>query len=103
MANFEDFPPIICLTANFLPTGGGANSCEILTSASIYYRWGDYPEKLNLDYIASLIETGGWFDGKHPFIRVDRRKTPAQVYAPTYFLDNEDRFEYLLVPPTDRI
>ena len=77
---------------------------KILTCLTvIYYRWGDYPEKLDLDYIASLIETGGWFDGKHPFIRVDRRKTPAQVYAPTYFLDNEDRFEYLLVPPMDRI
>ena len=23
MANFEDFPPIFCLTADFLPQGGG--------------------------------------------------------------------------------
>ena len=32
-------------------------------------RWGDYPEKLDLDYIAGLVETGEWFDGKRPFIR----------------------------------
>ena len=35
--------------------------------------------------------------------RVDRRKTPDTVYAPPYFLDNEDRFEYLMVPPQDRL
>ena len=35
--------------------------------------------------------------------RVDRRKTPDSVYAPPYFLDNEDRFEYLMVPPQDRL
>lgn len=66
-------------------------------------RWGDYPEKLDLDYIANLIETGGWFDGKHPLIKVDKRKTPDRIYAPNYFLDNEDKFEYLLVPPRDRV
>ena len=32
-------------------------------------RWGDYPEKLDLDYIARLVEEGEWFDGKRPFIR----------------------------------
>jgi len=66
-------------------------------------RWGDYPEKLDLDYIARLVEEGEWFDGKRPFIRVDRRKTPDDVYAPPYFLENEDRFEYLMVPPQDRL
>lgn len=25
-------------------------------------RWGNYPEKTNLTYIANLIRTGGWFD-----------------------------------------
>ena len=35
-------------------------------------RWGDYPEKMELGYIESLIRNGGWFDGKHPFIKVDR-------------------------------
>ena len=24
-------------------------------------RWGDYPEKTDLNYIAELIKTGGWF------------------------------------------
>ena len=66
-------------------------------------RWGDFPDKLNLDYIASLIRNGEWFDGKHPFIPVNRRKTSASIYAPPFFLDNEDRFEYLLVPPDDRV
>lgn len=69
----------------------------------MFCRWGDYPEKLDLDYIANLIETGGWFDGKHPLIKVDKRKTPDRIYAPNYFLDNEDKFEYLLVPPRDRV
>ncbi len=32
-------------------------------------RWGDFPEKLDLDYIAGLVERGEWFDGKRPFIR----------------------------------
>ena len=66
-------------------------------------RWGDFPDKLNLDYIASLIRNGEWFDGKHPLIPVNRRKTSASIYAPPFFLDNEDRFEYLLVPPDDRV
>ena len=65
-------------------------------------RWGDYPDKLELSYIAGLIETGGWFDGGHPFIRVDRAQTPAHLYAPAFFLDNEERFSHLLVPPQHR-
>ena len=32
MANFEDFPPIFCPTADFLPQGGGALPCKIFTS-----------------------------------------------------------------------
>jgi len=66
-------------------------------------RWGDYPEKMELGYIESLIRNGGWFDGKHPFIKVDRRSSPSEVYAPQYFLENEDLFESLLVPPEDRV
>jgi len=66
-------------------------------------RWGDYPEKMELDYIESLIRTGGWFDGKQPFIKVNRRETPDHVYAPQYFLENDDMFESLLVPPGDRV
>ena len=32
MANFEDFSPIFCPTADFLPQGGGALPCKIFTS-----------------------------------------------------------------------
>ena len=32
-----------------------------------------------------------------------RRDTPKDVYAPQYFLENEDMFESLLVPPGDRV
>ena len=35
MANFEDFPPIFCLTANFLP--GGEHSRLIFISGSLAY------------------------------------------------------------------
>ena len=66
-------------------------------------RWGDFPDKLDLDYIASLIRNGEWFDGKHPLIPVNRRNTSASIYAPPFFLDNEDRFEHLLVHPDDMV
>jgi len=66
-------------------------------------RWGDFPEKMDLEYIESLVSNGGWFDGKHPFIKVNRRDMQDDVYAPKYFLENEDMFEYLLVPPGDRV
>ena len=62
-------------------------------------RWGDYPDKLDLQYIAGLVSTGQWFDGKHPFIAVRRKTTPAELFAPPYFLEQEDRFSYLLEPP----
>ena len=60
-------------------------------------RWGDYPEKTNLTYIASLIRTGGWFDDTHPFILNDDRS--QKFYAPNYMLQNYDKFSYLLEPP----
>ena len=34
MANFEDFKPIFCFTAQFAK-GGGPHSCKIFTGASI--------------------------------------------------------------------
>ena len=34
MANFEDFPPIFCLTADFLPKGGPSNPCKIFISGT---------------------------------------------------------------------
>ena len=66
-------------------------------------RWGDYPDKLDLQYIAGLVRKGEWFDGKHPFLPVNKRRTPEELYAPPFFLENEDRFEYILVPPDDQI
>ena len=35
-------------------------------------RWGDYPDKMELGYLQSLVKTGQWFDGQFPFIWVDR-------------------------------
>jgi len=52
--------------------------------------------QLDLEYIASLIRTGGWFDGAKPFLPVNRTATPASVYAPPFFLDQAERFSYLL-------
>ena len=63
-------------------------------------RWGDYPEKTNVTYIANLIRTGGWFDGKFPFIRVHEDQDTSDFYAPKYILDHRDRFEYLLEIPS---
>ena len=60
-------------------------------------RWGDYPEKTNLTYIAKLIETGGWFDETRPFIY--NGNMDSKFYAPQYMLDNFNRFKYLLEPP----
>ena len=62
-------------------------------------RWGDFPEKLELDYIASLVRTGGWFDGKHSLLPVSQRDTPRLLYAPEYFLRNEQNYSYLLTNP----
>ena len=62
-------------------------------------RWGDFPDKLDLQYIARLIRTGEWFDGNHPFKPVKRETTPVELHAPPFFLENEKRFEYLLEPP----
>jgi len=62
-------------------------------------RWGDYPEKLDLDYIQGLIETGGWFDGSRPFIPAHRALGDESVYAPKYFVDNWEKYKYLLEPP----
>ena len=62
-------------------------------------RWGDWPEKLSLEYIASLVRTGGWFDGKHKLIPADQGATPRHLYAPEYFLRNERNYSYLLTNP----
>ena len=61
-------------------------------------RWGDYPEKTDVNYIAKLIRTGGWFDDTLPFIK-NHPDTHPENYAPKYILDNRDKFKYLLDPP----
>ncbi|EPQ10890.1 Beta-1,4-mannosyl-glycoprotein 4-beta-N-acetylglucosaminyltransferase [Myotis brandtii] len=60
-------------------------------------RWGDYEDKRDLNYIRSLIRTGGWFDG------TQQEYPPADpgehMYAPKYLLQNYHRFRYLLDNP----
>ncbi|KAG1936519.1 beta-1,4-mannosyl-glycoprotein 4-beta-N-acetylglucosaminyltransferase a isoform X1 [Pimephales promelas] len=57
-------------------------------------RWGDYSEKRNISYIEKLIRTGGWFDGSVPnYPPTDPKE---HMYAPKYFLDNYNKFRYLL-------
>lgn len=60
-------------------------------------RWGDYPEKLDLNYISNLIKNGMWFDDSQPFFLVKPQQDSH--YAPNFFLLNRERFEYLLTPP----
>ncbi|XP_045635611.1 LOW QUALITY PROTEIN: beta-1,4-mannosyl-glycoprotein 4-beta-N-acetylglucosaminyltransferase [Ursus americanus] len=60
-------------------------------------RWGDYEDKRDLNYIRSLIRTGGWFDG------TQQEYPPADpsehMYAPKYLLSNYAQFRYLLDNP----
>ena len=58
-------------------------------------RWGDYPEKLDPQYIGSLVDKG-WFDGSKPLNLVDQQNQP---YAPEYVIRNADRFERILRHP----
>lgn len=58
-------------------------------------RWGDYPHKLQLDYIRQLVKNGVWFDDEMKF---DSLVSPAtdSFYAPNYMLANFDRYKKLL-------
>ena len=60
-------------------------------------RWGDYPEKTDLNYIRNLINKGEWFDGTHPFLLADWEK--EEQYAPRYILEHADSYKNLLYPP----
>ena len=62
-------------------------------------RWGDYPEKTDVGYIAKLIRIGGWFDDTQPFIKTSPESHPNN-YAPKYILDHREKFSYLLDPPS---
>lgn len=61
-------------------------------------RWGDYPEKLNLKYISSLIADGSWFDGNKP-LRKANQTIEGASFAPQFVLSNAHRFQYLLEAP----
>ena len=63
-------------------------------------RWGDYPEKLDLGYINSLIKGGEWFNGKFPFIRA-KLTSAENDYAPEYIMQRKDRFKELLFHPDE--
>lgn len=64
-------------------------------------RWGDYPEKTNVTYIANLIRTGSWFDDTKPFIAVKDHQ--QKYYAPKFFWENKEKFGYLLEGPDSDI
>lgn len=57
-------------------------------------RWGDYPEKLEQEYIEGLIQNGEWFDGSRPFVLTN--SSSDRQFAPTYVLHNSQRFGHLL-------
>ena len=61
-------------------------------------RWGDYPEKLDLNYIAGLIRDGAWFDGSKPFFRAASIDDDPN-YAPSFVLQNKLQFAHILNPP----
>ncbi|KAK2709508.1 hypothetical protein QYM36_013239, partial [Artemia franciscana] len=58
-------------------------------------RWGDFPNKTDLNYIINLIKTGEWFDGTKPLMR-SYEKIEGINYAPRYILQNREKFQYLL-------
>ena len=59
-------------------------------------RWGDYADKLDLEYISRLIREGEWFDSSRPFVMSDWEK--EDQYAPTFMLQNPQQFSQLLYP-----
>ena len=59
-------------------------------------RWGDFPEKLDIDYIRSLIKHGVWFDNVSNMLRVEYNNTTD---LPKYFLDWKEKFHHLLFNP----
>jgi len=72
------------------------NICNPFNSLHFTSRWGDYPEKTDVNYISKLIRDGGWFDDTKPFIKVEQSEMMTKNYAPKYLMDNPERFKYLL-------
>ena len=62
-------------------------------------RYGRMKEKLDLDYIKRLTETGEWFDGTKPTREVNSDE--IKDFAPKYVLEYWKKYEYLLKRGTD--
>lgn len=54
-------------------------------------RWGDYPEKLNISYIESVVRRGAWFDEKSFMVKIDAIK-----FAPQSVLANRAKYSHLI-------
>ena len=68
-----------------------------LTSAinADFPRWGDYPSKLNLDYIRSLIKSGTWFDDTTKFGALVHADGDP-YFAPKWLTNNFEDYKILL-------
>ena len=62
----------------------------------LFFRWGDYPSKTDLAYIRNLVRDGKWFNDKETFSPVAQT---FYMYAPSYVMENEAKFKYLLINP----
>ncbi|XP_023327678.1 beta-1,4-mannosyl-glycoprotein 4-beta-N-acetylglucosaminyltransferase [Eurytemora carolleeae] len=56
-------------------------------------RWGDYPEKVEPDFIENIRESGTWFDLVSKFRLIE--------FAPSYVLKNFNKFKDIIVPPSN--
>ena len=57
-------------------------------------RWGDFPDKREISYIISLVKYGLWFDNVSKMLKANYGNSTE--YAPKYFLENENKYSYLL-------
>ena len=62
-------------------------------------RWGDFPEKLDLNYIQSLTRKGLWFDGQKPLGLA--LQDEELDFAPEFVFKHYSNFKSLLEPPDD--
>lgn len=56
-------------------------------------RWGNFPEKRNVDYISKLVERGLWFDDKTSLLKGNRSHP---MLAPKFILDHHQKYRYIL-------
>ena len=62
-------------------------------------RWGDFPEKSDLNYIQSLVQKGLWFDGSKPLGLA--LQDEELDFAPNFVFNHYSNFKSLLEPPDD--